>query len=76
MANESSPRRRFSVPKILYLPLVLGLFAIGLLGTLIPVIPGILFLVLAVVILAKVYPAFRRAIGNPGYLRRTERRYE
>tara|TARA_Y100001934_G_C12305127_1_gene752000 strand:- start:1296 stop:1682 length:387 start_codon:yes stop_codon:yes gene_type:complete len=76
MANESSPRRRFSVPKILYLPLILGLFAIGLLGILIPVIPGILFLGLAVVILAKVYPAFRRAIGNPGYLRRTERRVD
>tara|TARA_B100000700_G_scaffold277087_1_gene324208 strand:- start:107 stop:439 length:333 start_codon:yes stop_codon:yes gene_type:complete len=58
------------------MPLIVGLFAIGLLGILIPVIPGILFLGLGMVILVKVYPAVRRIIGDPDYLRRAERRVD
>ena len=52
------------------------LFAIGLLGLLIPVIPGILFLGLGIVVLVKVFPAVRRFMGNPAILRRTERRVD
>ena len=74
--RDLNPRRRFRIPKVLCMPLIVGLFAIGLLGILIPVIPGILFLGLGMVILVKVYPAVRRIIGDPDYLRRAERRVD
>ena len=59
--SEMKPRTRkgFKLPKIAYWPLVVVLVAIGLLGLLIPVIPGILFLGLGIVVLVKVFPAVR-----------------
>lgn len=70
------PRQRFNLPKIAYLPLIVVLFAVGLLGLLIPVIPGILFLGLGIVVLVKVFPVVRRLMGDPAYLRRAERRVD
>ncbi len=69
-------RRQSGATNVILL-LFAGLFVFaGVLGLIIPIIPGLLFLALAAVLVIKVFPSVRRMLGNPAFLARTERRVD
>ncbi len=66
-----------SVPaKLIACAVIVACLALGAIGLLLPLIPGLLFLVIAAAIAAKLSPAFERTLRQnatiAGYLDRTE----